>query len=1057
MPSDASPRSLPSFSVILIMVVLMVAGMGMLPLLKIQYSPDVARQSIQVRFSYGSASARIVESEVTSVLEGAFSTIDHLMDIQATSSQGFGSISLRFKPGTAMDMARFEVATQIRHLYDKLPEGVSYPAMSTSYTGGSEKLLLSYTIYADMPSAQLESYIAQQFILPLSRIEGVESARNTGTKNYEWLIRFNPYLLKLAKLQPDAISTAVQERSRSIRVGRFRQEAQTYDVLLQSDAANLPLEDLPLRSTSGQIFHLGDVADMTLQEQEARSFFRINGLNSVNLNIYAADGVNMVRVADEVEATMDRLCESLPSRFTINKAINRSEELRKEIRKIVTRSVLALLFLLVFVFLASRSIRYLLLIFTAITANLLVAVILYLLFGITLELYSMAGITVSLGIIIDTAIIMMDHYTYWHDRKILLPLIGALLTTILAISTIFLLPGSERQNLTDFVWVVVINLSLSVVIAVVFIPALLDKIPLQRRGIIRASIRHKRLLSRFSAGYRKYIIFGRRHRWAFIVLIILVFGLPVHLLPSRVAADNSEKAARAPAKWYNAVIGSRWFTQHRKPFEYALGGTFRPFAQHIRGEALYGRAEGGKDRSLTLDAMMPDGVTIGQFNEVMKSMEQFLNQFDEIDEYTTEISSTKNGRIHITFKDDAAYTDFPERLKQDIWVQAMYLGGATWRISGLDDEVFSNYMAEPYQNCQIPLWGYNYDLLYRYASQLADSLSLKGRISNVEITNGARSNAASEWFITYDPEYITSTGIRLSAYSSMLGELLYDKPAGQIYTQGNMRPVRMASSEKDDFDLWHVTNDLIEVDSVQTRLSDFGTIQKKKSGINIVRNNHEYQLFVAFDFVGNPTLAMYIIQEAVDMMNRDVLPLGFRAETGRESGSELRRRQKLHTGLILLVVLIVYITCAVLFNSLNIPLCIVLMIPIGMIGIFLTFGVLKMPFDLGGLASIVMMCGIVVNAAIYLASEYQTVSRHSRQPAVSRYIKSYHRKIIPTLLTILSTVLGLLPFLFDGKAEEFWYSFAVGVMGSMLFSIIGLVFILPVFMPLGEGKRGMDN
>ena len=80
----------------------------------------------------------------------------------------------------------------------------------------------------------------------------------------------------------------------------------------------------------------------------------------------------------------------------------------------------------------------------------------------------------------------------------------------------------------------------------------------------------------------------------------------------------------------------------------------------------------------------------------------------------------------------------------------------------------------------------------------------------------------------------------------------------------------------------------------------------------------------------------------------------------------------------------------------------------------------------------------------------------SRQPAVQRYIKAYHRKIIPTLLTILSTVLGLLPFLFDGKAEEFWYSFAVGVMGSMLFSIIGLVFILPVFMPLGKGKRGMS-
>lgn len=1057
MSSKAHSQSLPSFSVILIMVALMVTGICTFPLLKIQYSPDIARESILVRFSYGGASARIVESEVTSVLEGALGTVNNLMDIQATSSQGGGFILLRFKPGTPMDMARFEVTTQIRHFYDKLPEGVSYPTLDTSFTGNQEKLLLSYTISADIPSSRLESYMVRQFIPPLSRIEGVESARCTGKNNDEWLIRFNPYLLEMAELSPNAISRAVQERSQSILVGHFKQEEQIHDVILQSDAANHSLEDLPLRNTLGRILHLGDVADVTLQEQESSSYFRINGLNTINLNIYAADGANMVRVADEAEAMVCRLCKSLPSRFEIRKVIDRSDNLREEIRKIVTQAGLALLLLLMLVFVASCSVWYLLLIFAAITADLLVACILYLLCGITLELYSMAGITVSLGIILDTAIIMTDHYTYWRDRKILPPLAGALLTTILAVSTIFLLPMSKKQHLTGFVWIFIINLSLSVVIAVLFIPALLDKMPIQRRGIVRASFRHKRLLSRFSAGYRKYIIYGQRQRWAFVVLLILSFGLPVHLMPSRIPTNNSGETIHSPAKWYNAVIGSPWYTRHRKSFEHALGGTFRPFAQHIQGAVLDSHPSAEKKRTLTLDAMMPDGVTIKQFNEVLKSMEQFLNQFNGINEYTTEITSPQNGRIHITFKDDAVYTDFPERLKQDIWLQATYLGGATWRISGLDDEVYSNYMTEAYQSYQIPIWGYNYDLLYRYALQLADTLSRKDRISNVGITNGAQGNTAHEWFITYDPEYITSSGIQLSAYSSILGELLYERSIGQIYSHGNMLPVRMVSSEKDGFDLWHITNDLIEVDGVQTRLSDFGTINKQKSGMNIVRSNHEYQLYVAFDFVGNPTLAGYIIQQAVDMMNRNVLPLGFRAETDKGAGNDLLRRQKLHADLILLIVLIVFFTCAVMFNSLSVPICIVLMIPIGMIGIFLTFGILNMPFNLGGLTSIVMMCGIVVNAAIYLVSEFQTVSQHSRQSALQRYIKAYHRKIIPTLLTILSTVLGMLPFLFNGKADEFWYSFAAGIVGSMLFSIIGLVWILPVFIPLHGAKHGSPD
>ena len=90
----------------------------------------------------------------------------------------------------------------------------------------------------------------------------------------------------------------------------------------------------------------------------------------------------------------------------------------------------------------------------------------------------------------------------------------------------------------------------------------------------------------------------------------------------------------------------------------------------------------------------------------------------------------------------------------------------------------------------------------------------------------------------------------------------------------------------------------------------------------------------------------------------------------------------------------------------------------------------------------IMLAGIVVNAGIYIVNEYNRMPAHRRS-----FIRAYNHKIIPISLTILSTVLGLVPFLLDGKEEVFWFAFAIGTMGGMLFSYVALVIFLPMIMP----------
>ena len=154
---------------------------------------------------------------------------------------------------------------------------------------------------------------------------------------------------------------------------------------------------------------------------------------------------------------------------------------------------------------------------------------------------------------------------------------------------------------------------------------------------------------------------------------------------------------------------------------------------------------------------------------------------------------------------------------------------------------------------------------------------------------------------------------------------------------------------------------------------------------------------------------------------------------------------------------IIYFLCAILFESLRQPLVIITLIPVSFIGTFLTFYFSGVKFGTGGFASLVLLSGIVVNAGIYIINEYnnQLSARGQRsvRPA-SLYVKAYNHKIIPVFLTTLSTVLGLVPFLIDGPKEEaFWFSFAIGTSGGLLFSILALIFVMPIFMPLKGTRR----
>ncbi len=159
---------------------------------------------------------------------------------------------------------------------------------------------------------------------------------------------------------------------------------------------------------------------------------------------------------------------------------------------------------------------------------------------------------------------------------------------------------------------------------------------------------------------------------------------------------------------------------------------------------------------------------------------------------------------------------------------------------------------------------------------------------------------------------------------------------------------------------------------------------------------------------------------------------------------EIRLIKKDKILLLFIIIVMIYFICSILFESFNQPFTIILMIPVSFIGIFLTFILFEFNFDQGGMASFILLSGITVNSGIYIINDFNKYGKKT----VRDFVKAFNYKIFPVSLTILSTILGLIPFVYKAQNDTFWFSFAAGAMGGLIFSYISIFIYLPLFLKM---------
>ena len=1028
------------FSIIVVFLALMIIGAAFIPLLDVRFKPSHNLPQLSVRFSWPNASPEVIEEE-TSKIEGVLGKINQVISIESTSSVGSGSVTLNFDKTADLNKKRYEVSALIRQLRGNLPPEMSYPEITANIEQDDQASFMVLTLNANTTTFEIKKVAEQQVISNLLKLQGIADITLHGVTPHQWEIRFDPELLKNYSLTPSEISAVVNQLGDKSFLG-VQKDGAGVSLPVLTQTKNIAPEkwgNLPIANKNGRIIKLADVATVKLREKPPTSYYRINGKNTINMVVYAAPGENQVKLGNKIREQLVTIQENLPFGYRVQVASDSTLFIKEELNKIGMRTLFSLLILLLFVLVASRSFRILGVLFISLIANLLIACIFYYLFKVEIHIYSLAAVTVSFGIIIDNSIIMVSHLQRQRGLRVFVALLAATLTTLGALSVVFFLKENQKLMLIDFTWVMIINLSVSLVVSLFLVPALMDKMYKKKTRAVSSPKTRKRVIwiTRF---YQRFIVFEKRYKWAFIIIVILGFGLPVGMLPDEIETET------AWAKFYNKTLGAEKFKSDIKPvLEKALGGSLRLFTEHVFEGSFY--SDPGKT-TLYARGSMPEGCTIHQLNEAVRKMEQYISLFDEVEQFETRISSYKNSSITVHFTKEAENSSFPFLLKSQMESKAISLGGMDWGIYGVG-KGFSNALNMDYKNSHILLTGYNYNQVYNYAEQLQEKLLTNPRVDNTEITSSQSWYSATryEYYLQVEKELLALQDINYSSYTGSLFTQLYSRNLQPYYNENESQPVVLVSSVYEDYNKWDFYNMPVNTPKGQNKLSQAGEINKLLTGKSIYKKDQVYQLYLNYNFIGPGPLAQMVQEREINAIN-EILPLGYKAQKP-DSYWYWNSKEKKQYWLLLLIIVIIYFITAILFESLLKPMAVIVLIPISFIGVFLTFYLFGFNFDQGGFASFILLSGLVVNAAIYIINDFNNLTnRMNKPPSIRTYLKAFNQKIVAITLTILSTVLGLIPFVLGGQKEVFWFAFAVGAMGGLIFSMVAIILYLPLLLRL---------
>jgi len=1002
--------------------------------LAIEAYPQIAPPSVQVRANYPGANAQVIQSTVTQVIEQNLSGIDNLLYFTSSSSStGSANLTLYFTNGTDLDTAAVQTQNAVNAATPRLPAAVNNLGVTVRKSGtGFLEIIALQSKDGQMNTMALNNLIASQLIDPISRVEGVGSVNQFGSE-FAMRIWLDPLKLQGYGLTASDALNAVRAQNVMFSAGSIGAQptapGQGITATVSAESSFSTPEqfrNIILRANAdGSVVRLGDVARVELGSYSYGNFSRLDGKPVAAFGVSLLPGANALTVAKAVGEKMDQLAKNFPPGVVWSVPVDTTGFVKVSIIEVVKTLGEAIVLVFIVMLLFLQNLRATLIPTLVVPVALTGAFVGMYAFGFSINVLSLFGLVLAIGIVVDDAIVVVENVERIMreeglppkeaTRKGMVQITGAVIAVTTVLASVFipaaLMPGSVGAIYRQFAITIAVSMALSALMALSFTPALCA-------SLLRPEHEHtNRFLRAFNNGYesmaRHYLsrlgkAIHHTPRWmlgyfvAVLIALLLLWRLPSSFVPEE---DQGEV-----------------FVTVQLP----------PGATMDRTSAVVNQVE----KIVVGDSDVANAFTVGGFS--------FLGNGDNVG----------MAFVHLKDWDERKHTAnelislLNERFSKIRDAQVVALNRPV--IRGLGQFAGFDFELEDRS-------GLGHDALVAARDKLIAEAAKDKRLQNVR-TNGLEDAPTLDMKV--DRVQAQSMGLQVNDVYNAIQLMLSPVYVNDFYYQGRVlrvemqadAPYRMAPEDIGDFYTLSSNNAMVPLSSV---VSTKWTIAAPELD--------RYNGFGSIALTGTPGPG-YSSGDAITAMQELVakyLPSSMGYEWSGQSLQEIISGAQAPM-LFGLSIIVVFLCLAALYESWSIPVAVLLVVPLGVLGAALLTFARGLQDDVYFKIGLIAIIGLSAKNAILIVA-FAVDMQKQGMGLLKATLEACRIRLRPILMTSIAFILGVLPLAIStGAGANSRHAIGTGVIGGMLGATVLGLLLVPVFYVvvrrlLGDKSDGTEG
>lgn len=1012
----------PIFSTVISTIIVIVGILGLI-LLPIDQYPQIVPPVVKVSASYPGASAQTVTQAVATPIEQELNGTPGMLYMESTNSNsGNFSATITFDISTNPDLAAVEIQNRVKEAEGRLPAEVVQNGISIEKQASSR--LMTVTLRSSDPKFDeiyLSNYATLNVLDMLRRVKGVGRVSNVGSRYYAMQIWVQPDRLANLGLTVEDLQKALKDQNRESAAGVLGQQPIsdidiTTPIIAQGRLSSVgEFEDIVIRANpDGSLIRLRDVARISLEAQSYNTESGINGGNAAVLNINMLPGANAMEVAEAVKKEMEEISRNFPEGITYEIPFDMTSYISQSINEVYHTLFEALILVILVVFLSLQNWRATLIPIIAVPISLIGTFGIMLLFGFSLNMMTLLGLILAIGIVVDDAIVVVESVEriieeehlnpYEATKKAMRGLGSAIIATSLVLCAVFVpvsfLAGITGQLYRQFTITIAVSVLISTVVALTLSPAM-------------CAI----LLRPNSSGKKKNKVFRYINLW-------LALGNRLYEKLIRKGLKNPRRILAA----FGLSLIAIWLLNKVVP------QSFMP--QEDQGY-------------FTVELELPEGATLERTREVTDRAMNYLMSREDV-EYVLNVTGssprvgTNQSRSQLTVilkpweeRKSSNLREIMEEIRTELkqYPESKVYLSTPPVIPGLGSSGGFEMVLEARGDASYADLQRAADTLMYYASQRKEISGLSSSIQN----------DIPQLYFDVDRDKAQMLGVKISDIFSTLktftGSIYVNdfnmfNRIYRVYIQAEA-PYR---AHKENLGLFFVKGN----NNAMIPITALGTTSYT-TGPGTIRR---FNMFTSTTISGEaaPGYSSGQVMEILEEIADKHLPQNIGVEWSGLSYQE--KHVSGQTGFVLaLALLFVFLFLAAQYESWSIPVAVILSLPIAGVGAYLGNWICGLENNIYFQIGLVMLIGLVAKNAILIV-EFAKDEVEKGSDVTTAVIKAAHLRFRPIVMTSLAFILGMLPLVFaSGPGSASRQGIGTGVFFGMIVAItIGIIFVPLLFV-----------